>query len=206
MRPAIVLIGVASSLALVTAASAQAARPHFIIVRGTIASFQGSTLMVKTSGGSTTDVELGAKTNVGALKKIALSDIKPGSYIGTAAVPGQDTSLRALEVMVFPPSMRGVGEGHSPYDLGGPKSSMTNGTVGKVTATPAGRQITVSYKTGSQTVTVAPTTPVVTPTAAGRGDLKPGAVVFVLGAPGTAGGKVDARLITVEKNGVVPPM
>ena len=60
-----------------------------------------------------------------------ITDIKPGSYIGTAAVPQAD-GVRAFEIQVCPDSMRGVGEGPS---LGPPQSTMTNGAVGDVVVT-----------------------------------------------------------------------
>ena len=51
------------------------------------------------------------------ITKIALSDIKVGSFIGTTTVPGPDGSQNAVEVHVFPEAMRGTGEGSRPYDL-----------------------------------------------------------------------------------------
>ena len=45
---------------------------------------------------------------------LALADIKPGSYIGTAAMPQADGTQVALEVLVFPEAARGAGEGHRP--------------------------------------------------------------------------------------------
>ena len=49
---------------------------------------------------------------------------------------------------VFPASMRGSGEGHRPWDLGG-NSSMTNGTVGSLVVSD-GHTITVKYKDGGK--------------------------------------------------------
>ena len=49
--------------------------------------------------------------------KIALADIKVGSFIGTTTVPGPDGGNNAVEVHVFPEDMRGTGEGSRPYDL-----------------------------------------------------------------------------------------
>ena len=67
---------------------------------------------------------------------------------------------RALEVHVFPESMRGTGEGYRPFDLQ-PQSTMTNGTVGALTGT-IGRTLTITYQGGKQTIVVPPDTPVVT--------------------------------------------
>jgi hypothetical protein len=46
---------------------------------------------------------------------ITLADIKPGSYIGTAAMPQADGGQRALEVLVFPEAARV--KSHFAWDL-----------------------------------------------------------------------------------------
>ena len=44
--------------------------------------------------------------------------VKPGSFVGVAAMPGEGAELKAMEVHIFPEAMRGTGEGHRPFDLG----------------------------------------------------------------------------------------
>ena len=88
-----------------------------------------------------------------------------------------DGSLKALEVHVFPESMRGTGEGYRPWDLG-PQSSMTNGTVGKIEGT-NGDSLTIDYKGGQQVVTIPPDVPIVSYEPGTRDMLKPGASVVV---------------------------
>ena len=61
--------------------------------------------------------------------------IQSGKFVGTAAMPGADGSLAALEVLVFPEAARGTGEGHSQWDLQ-PGSTMTNATVTAVRPAP----------------------------------------------------------------------
>jgi hypothetical protein len=202
MRVGTILAGAAVALLIAGAASARAAPPG--PMRGTIAAVDGNTLTVTTQGGGSAKVELGDKTLISAVRKIDVGEIKAGSYIGTAAMPAGHGTLSALEVLVFPPQMKGVGEGQNPYNLE-PRSSMTNGTVGEVTATPNGRQMTVSYRGKRATVTIPPGTPIVTFAKADRGDLQPGKAIFVIGPKG-ADGMVEARVVTVEKDGVKPPM
>jgi hypothetical protein len=43
-----------------------------------------------------------------------MADIKQGTFIGTATVAQPDGSLRALEVVVFPDSLRGLWRGPLP--------------------------------------------------------------------------------------------
>jgi len=82
---------------------------------------------------------------------------------------------------------------------------MTNGTVNGTVDAKSGRQLSVSYKDGSQTIVVPPSAPVVTFAPAEKSDLQPGAKVM-FGATKNAEGKLAASRVTVETKGVAPPM
>jgi hypothetical protein len=97
-------------------------------IRGTITRIDGNTLEIKDRDGKSDKVRLAENAKIAAVTKADLSDIKPGSFIGTAATPRTDGTLQAIEVHIFPESMRGTGEGNRAWDLS-PKSRMTNGTV-----------------------------------------------------------------------------
>ena len=188
--------------AMGTTAMAQTVPPTR--VRGTIAALTGDTLTVDSRDGQKLEILLSDKLTVAAVKKIELSAIAPGSYIGTATRTGPDGKLRAIEVLVFPEAMRGAGEGHYAWDLE-PGSMMTNGTVkGAVTAA-EGRELSIGFKDSANTVYVPPEAIIVTFTPADRADLKPGAKVFTA-ATKNADGKWTAARVTVEKDGVAPPM
>ena len=107
-----------------------------------------------TRTGDELTVSLAPNVAVVAIVPVRLEDIKQGSFIGAAAMPQPDGTQRALEVHVFPESMRGTGEGYRPFDLK-PQSTMTNGTVGALTGT-VGRTLTVAYQGGKQTIVVPP--------------------------------------------------
>lgn len=185
-----------------TAALAQTAPPTRI--RGTIAGLQGNTLSITSRDGSKIDVLLNDPLTVATVKRFDLADIKPGTYVGIATRGGANGELRAIEVLVFPEAMRGAGEGHYPWDLE-PGSMMTNGTVtGTVSAT-AGRELSLSFKGDSNKIVVPPGTPIVTFAPAEKADLKPGAHVM-FGATKNAEGKLTAGRVSVEKDGVAPPM
>lgn len=192
------------TLSLATAAFAQppAAKPERI--RGDIVSFSGTTLTVHRRSGDTVTLALSDKSQVSAVKTIQLSDIKQGSYVGAAATPGPDGKLTATEVLVFPEAARGTGEGHYAWDLGA-NSSMTNANVDTVVEGTSGRDLKLSYKGGTNTVTVPTTAPVVTFAPATRADLIAGKKVFVVATPAD-GGAHNAQFVVVEKDGVVPPM
>lgn len=194
------LIAALPALALPARAQAQPMR-----VRGTIAAIGAHEMTVTTRDGATLHIALADTLAVSTVKPVALADIRPGSYIGTAARPGgPGGALIAQEVLVFPEAMRGVGEGHRGWDLT-PDSTMTNAAVEGTMAAGKGQELTLTYKGGSQNVVVEPGTPIVTLAPATAADLKPGAPVF-LAASKDAAGKLSASRITVGTNGVAPPM
>jgi hypothetical protein len=192
-----------AALSFAGAALAQtpAAKPSRI--RGDIVALNGDVLTVHRRSGDTVSIELKPAVTVSAVKAMQLSDIKPGSFVGTAATTGTDGKLTATEVLVFPESARGTGEGHYAWDLG-PQSSMTNANVDQVVQGTSGRDLKLSYKGGANSVTVPENVPVVTFAPATHDDLKPGKKVFVVASP--AGSDFAAQRIVVEKDGVAPPM
>jgi hypothetical protein len=193
----------ALALASVTTAAFAADAPKPARIRGDIVALSGDTLTVHRKSGDTVKIAVKADTPVTALKNIKLQDIKPGSFVGTAAMTGTDGKLTATEVLVFPEAARGTGEGHYDWDMG-PKSSMTNANVDQVVQGTSGRDLKLSYKGGSNSVTVPENVPVVTFAPATHDDLKPGKQVFVVASP--AGSDYAAQRIVVEKDGVKPPM
>lgn len=179
-------------------AAAQAAPPHR--TRGTIASITDTQLVVTSRSGATITYAINGDTKVAGEKTVPVSAIQAGSYIGSAAVPAGNGTLRALEVTVFPPAMKGVGEGHYAWDLG-PSSSMTNGTVGHLVVSKA-NTMTVDYNGGQKTIVVPPDVPVVTIDPGSTADLKPGVKVIVF--PSMQDPKTAARILFGE-NGITPP-
>jgi hypothetical protein len=217
-------LAAASILALTVAASAA---PTLERVRGTIESSDNGTLTVKTADGTSKAVTLAPDTKFTSVVKASLDDVKDGVFIGTAT---KGEPPVALEVVLFPDSMRGTGEGHYDWDTitdtteGGKavKSSMTNGTI-KATAKPmtksamtngtvksgsaagGAKKLTVTYDNGkSLDVTVPPSAPIVAFQPADKAVLKAGAPVFVVST--VDGTKLSAKMVAVGKDGVTPPM
>ena len=173
-------------------------------VRGTIESVDGDTLMVKSRSGEDVRLKMTGDIRVVGIVKIALSDIKVGSFIGTTTVPGPDGSQNAVEVHVFPEAMRGTGEGSRPYDLR-PNSTMTNATVAESVVANDGHTLMIKYKDGEKKVVVSPETPVVTYVPADKSDLKPGAkvIAFMKKLPD---GSLETSRVSVGRDGLTPPM
>jgi hypothetical protein len=189
-------------IAMASHASAQQTSPTR--VRGTIESVDGETLMVKSRSGEDVKLTMTGDIRVVGIVKIALSDIKVGSFIGTTTVPGPDGGNNAVEVHVFPEDMRGTGEGSRPYDLR-PNSSMTNATVAESVVGNDGHTLLIKYKDGEKKVVVGPDTPVVTYVPAGKPDLKPGAkvIAFMKKLPD---GSFETNRVSVGRDGLTPPM
>lgn len=195
---AAVLVAVVGSVA-VAAQTAPVQR-----VRGDVQSLDGQTLTVKTREGPSVPITLAPDYGVIGLVKADLSSIKPGTFIGTAAVPQPDGMLRALEVLIFPESARGSGEGHYPWDLM-PESTMTNATVADLVTQTNGRVLTLKYKDGEKKVLVPERVPIVTFAPADRSLLGTGAHIFVT-ATRQPDGTLMAGRVLVGKDGLVPPM
>lgn len=196
----VLLAGLAAG-SLAVRAAAQGAPPGRL--RGTIQSVNGDTLTVTTRMGKSVQLVMAPNMAINVIAPSRIEDIKPGSFIGTAAMPQKDGTLMAMEVQVFPESMRGIGEGHRPWDLK-PDSTMTNGTVGNVTGT-SGRRLTLAYKGGEKTVVVPPEAPIITYEPGSRALLVPGAHVIIFTSHG-ANGALRADRIGVGKDGLTPPM
>jgi hypothetical protein len=173
-------------------------------LRGTIDAVNGDSLEITRRGGKKVHVAVPGNVRTTYVIPAKMSDIKPNSYIGTAAAPQPDGSLKALEVQVFPPSMRGVGEGHRPYDLEGGGSTMTNGTIGTLVGT-KDRVATVKYGNEEKKVLIPDDVPVISYEPTDRTALKAGAKVIINGQR-AADGTVTAASINIGKNGLTPPM
>jgi len=186
-------------------ASAQASAPARI--RGTIVRVDAKTLVVQDRGGEVVSLARPADMTVSEVYPIKLSDIRQGSFIGTAAMPQADGTQKALEVVVFPEAARGTGEGHRPWDLL-PQSTMTNATVADLAAAPksvrGGQQLRLTYKGGEKTVIVPPDVPVVTFRPGTESLLVPGAKVLVNAQE--KNGIPTALRVTAGRNGFAPPM
>ncbi len=173
-------------------------------VRGTIEAVEGDVLAVKSRSGEDVRLQMTSDIRIVGIVKIALSDIKVGSFIGTTTVPGPEGMQNAIEVHVFPENMRGTGEGSRPYDLR-PNSSMTNATVAESVVGNDGHTLLIKYKGGEKKVLVSPETPVVTYVPADKSDLKPGTKVIAFMRKLPDGG-FETNRVSVGRDGLTPPM
>lgn len=192
----------ATYLALPATAQAQSAEQ--IHVRGSIVSAKGNAITVKTREGKTVDVTLADGARVASVARASITDIKPGDFVGIASLPKADGGDGALEVLIFPPAMKGLGEGSYGWDLK-PNSNMTNATVANAVKGVDGHMVTVTYHGKEKKIAIPEGTPVVTLGPAGVKDLVAGAIVFIPAMKDPKGGLVAPQVV-VGANGVVPPM
>jgi hypothetical protein len=186
-------------------ATAHAQAPPTMRIRGDVAALEGLNLQVKSRTGEMLAVKLAENYTVTAVVKIDMDAIKPGAFVGTASMPENDGTQRALEVLLFPEAMRGSNEGHYPWDLK-PGSMMTNATVADaVVESTGGRRMTLKYKDGEKIVIVPPDAPIVTFEPGDRAMIVPGAHVLIT-ATRQPDGSLTAARAAVGKNGLVPPM
>ena len=214
---------------LLTGPQAAHAAPQVERVRGTIEVVEADKVSIRTLDGQMEAVALTPQTRYAALARSSLSAITDGSFIGTAT-KGDDPPT-ALEVHIFPESMRGTGEGHRDWDTipdtlangarvksamtngtvrtgsgTGPrvKSAMTNGTVASRAGAGGATTLVVTYgKDQSLTIRVPPQTPIVAYEPADRAIVQAGGKVFLTAE--RDGATLTALRIAVGKDGLVPP-
>jgi hypothetical protein len=173
-------------------------------VAGTVEKLDGDRLTVNVADGRTQTVMLSADATIYGVEKRCLSDIKPGDFVASGGVRGTDGQIHAVELRIFPESMRGIGEGQRSRDVK-PEGVMTNTTVSTVSQTTDGGIVHVTYKGGESEYVVGPGVPVLAYVSADRTLLKNGAAVVTIAVKQPDGRLLTSR-VTAEKDGVKPPM
>ena len=167
-------------------------------VRGTISSLDGDVLTVKSREGKDLKLTLTPDAQVAVAKKLSLSDIKPGTYVGVTSVP-QGGKQVAKEVHLIPPA---APSGHMDWDLV-PGSKMTNANLQAAVAASGGNEITLKYKDGEQKIMVPNGTPIVGFDNGDRSALKKGETIWT-NARVEGDGKLVTNRVQVSKGGVKP--
>jgi hypothetical protein len=195
------LMGASTLVALLAASFAAAQAPETVRVRATIESVDGQTIMAKSRDGVEMKIHLADNAPVNEVVKAALSDIKANSYIAITAMPQPDGSQKATAIIIFPEAMRGVGDGHRPWDYVS-NSTMTNGTVDTSVSSVDGAKLVVKYKDGEKSVLVTPETVIATYVKKSLADLKPGEKIFIAGTKKAPDGTLEAPNVSFGDYGV----
>jgi hypothetical protein len=190
-----------ASIGLALPASAQ----EIVRIRGTVEKIDGPVYVIKSRDGTELKLTLTDNPLYVAIAPSTMADIKPGMFVGSAGMMQPDGTQKAIEVHIFPESMRGTGEGHYDWDLK-PGTKMTNANIEQTVAGVDGPVLSVKYKDGEKKVLVTPETAVVTYVVGDKNDLKPGTKIFVGAGKKQADGTVQTPRVTYGKDGLTPPM
>ena len=203
MRKLLVIVLLSNFLVAFSPLFSYAQTPSTVRVRGTITGIDGQTILFTERSGEKLRIQMPEKFTIQEVYPIQMSDIQSNSFIGTATLPNKNGELIALEVLVFPESMRGVGEGHYPWDLE-PGSYMTNATVSEFIKVGESGKLLLKYKDGEKTVLVPKDVPIVTFRPGGNSLLVPNAQALIVVSQ--QDGKIMAVRATIGKDGFKPPM
>jgi hypothetical protein len=203
------------------ALAASSARPDHI--HGVVTSLDGQMLTIKNDNAKSVIVQLDPSVRIIHNRRMALTDIQPGAFVGTFAVVTKDKTLRAQGVRVFPDAMRGVGEGQYPMASNADRI-MTYGSVAGVTPQAGGGVLKLTFHgagsagdatctghapaggagcQGSADIFVARGVPVMSIEAGDVSLLLPGTVVAA-DTTSDAGGLSTATVVTIERDAPVP--
>ena len=201
------LLTAAIVFSAVAVSSAMAQQPQRLA--GEIQRVNGNMVFAKGRDGSPITVKLADKVIVTAVLKATVADIKPGTYIGSGAVPQADGTQKAVEVHIFAESQRGQGDGHRPGWYGANNGTMTNGNVeptGAVLTSASGGEpsFVVKYKEGEKRIVVPANAHIVRYEAGSAADVKPGAPFAIQAAVKQADGTFTSERINVGRDGARP--
>ncbi len=80
-------------------------------LRGVLTAVSEPTVTITEANGVVDRISRVPGLRLSTLKKASPGDIKAGDYVGSASLKNSDGSYRALEVHIFPESLRGTGDG-----------------------------------------------------------------------------------------------
>ena len=191
----------AAAVGVLVASSVALAQTPPVRVRATLENVSVPMLTAKARDGAEMKIKLADNAPVNEVVPMSLADIKDNSYIAVTAMPQPDGTQKAVAILIFPEAMRGVGEGHRPWDLE-PNSTMTNATVADQVAGTDGQTVTVKYKDGDKKILVTPATIIVTYKKSAASELKAGQKIFVAAAKKLDDGTLEAPNVAYGDVGV----
>jgi hypothetical protein len=137
-----------ATVVAVLAAVATAAQAEPYGMRGTVIGVDENVVTMMDADEETFEVALTEDTGRFAVTPAEWSDIEPGKFVGITSIEAGSQRV-ALEVHIFAEDLRGVNEGHHPWDLTKDPNMMTNATVAEIKEiNPAERQLRLTYRAG----------------------------------------------------------
>ncbi|MGI9493211.1 MAG: hypothetical protein ACR2QF_12495 [Geminicoccaceae bacterium] len=114
-------------------------------LRGSIVEVDLPKVEVESKDGTLLDLTLNESTHLFVVTPGSQDDLEEGQFIGVTSIqtpPGQHV---ALEVHIFAEALRGLGEGHYPWDLVDEPNMMTNATIAEIEESDGQLKLAVSY-------------------------------------------------------------
>jgi hypothetical protein len=170
-------------------------------IRGTLTAAKDGTISVQTAKGGTESIKLANDAGLFLVTTADMSAIQAGKFVGITSVE-QDGKRVAREVHVFDESLRGLAEGHCPWDLESTPNMMTNANIAKIEEVGTDRVVRLNYARGEQTITIPTSATVVAFDKAPADQLAVGRKVFVVMKKDGP----EAAAVVIGAEGVKPPM
>ena len=191
-------IAVAAVLVGVLLSAPAFAQAH---IRGTLTDVKDGTIGVQNAKGETISIKLASDAGLFLVTKADMSAIQSGKFVGITSFE-VDGKRVAREVHVFDESLRGLAEGHYPWDLESEPNTMTNANIAKVEEVGTDRVLRLNYSGGEQTITIPTDATVVSFVKAPADQLAVGRKVFVVMKKDVA----EAAAVVIGAEGIKPPM
>ena len=182
--------------------SALAQQPQAVRVAGTITGMDDGLVAVKDAKGEELKIHVPANLAVMTVSKGTMADVKPNSFVGVGATPQADGSQKAIRVVVFAESQRGLGEGHRPWDR--PGTTMTNATVDTTVSSVDGQVVHVKYRGGEQKIIIGSDAMILVNAPGEKSEVKPGANVAFPAVTKRPDGTLEANRVNVGRGDVTP--
>ena len=170
-------------------------------IRGTLMAVKDGTIDVQTAKGDTVSIKLASDAGLFLVTKADMSAVQTGKFVGITSFEENGKRV-AREVHVFDESLRGLAEGHYPWDLEAKPNMMTNANISKVEEVGTDRVLILNYKGGEQTITIPTSATVVAFDKAPADQLAVGRKVFIVMKKDGS----EAAAVVIGAEGVKPPM
>ena len=170
-------------------------------IRGTLTATKDGTISVQTPKGGMESIKLANDAGLFLVTTADMSAIQEGKFVGITSVE-QDGKRVAREVHVFDESLRGLAEGHYPWDLESKPNMMTNANIAKIDEVGTDRVVRLNYARSEQTITIPTSATVVAFAKAPADQLAVGRKVFVVMKKDGS----EAAAVVIGAEGVKPPM
>lgn len=170
-------------------------------IRGTLTAVKDGTIDVQTVKGETVSIKLADDAGRFLVTKADMGAIQTGKFVGITSFEENGKRV-AREVHVFDESLRGLAEGHYPWDLEAKPNMMTNANISRIEQVGTDRVLMLNYKGGEQTIMIPPAATVVAFDKAPADQLAAGRKVFIVMKKDGS----EAAAVVIGAEGVKPPM